>query len=1775
MSKKIRASIIAVVVALFALAIVVAPKLASAADIDQVLYEDASAGINVRFEASDGAIEKNVTVNVYVDGDLKNTTELSGVRQTGARVYVEAEHYDVSASINNGGTAEYISGLGYVNVNLGGSSDYVLDVNLTKNGDIDQVLYADEENGINVHFEADEGAIKKNVNVSVYVEGELKSTTALTGVPQSGSHVNITADGYDCYPEIDGGGSAVYIAGQDYVNVNLGTGDTYNLTISLARDKVGGDNTIADETTEYGTFSWVNSSNVNCAFLRTVTVYVDDNPEPVATDTIVTPENLSNSEGSANHQYWFTPNTLLYKTSDVRIEPSTTLNSTVNRHISVYLTSLCGCGLDTCVCDGGCDCPVDCDCDYCTGAALGENQINTGYGILGYTPYGSEEDGSGYNLTVKLYVNGVLAWDELSDQPLRIKGAGDGNGDYLHNLEFEPASGYYYFAHEVNPYDLDTYGDAASTWDQSQGRLDFADTREEMRNYHNVLNIYLWTFPNSVNLNVEKMPAVGDEVWNYTISYDLPDPKTGEMRTWTYNATSFDAAQAQIIPTNTPVTLTGVCEPGKEVEQWRCEDASNLVLGNGIDFTDPAGNEEANGRIVKNASAVLNVRNSFYTTVTVYIDRFAWAKAPTPEEIQDILGESAVTVDCVSPYVSHESETYALADGTFTVGSPYEDGDGYYVDVTVTPDSYIAAYNEDGSEHMLADPDQDKVITFSHDGTKWVAKDGESPLVLEVMCDDVPDAPTDEQIKDLIGDVKVDCVNNEAFHVTGTYALKDGYQLGEVTGDVENGFTVTVSVPADAYVDQYDAETNVEHALVDASANPAVVTLENTGEGWKVQSDTPVVFEVVCENVPEVPTTDELDEIFADGLVTVDCINDEVDPAHEDKTYAVLEGSYLFGEVTSNGDGTFSVAMDVYPARYAQQYSIDTQINHWLDPANQDAAQVTLTYANDAWTADDSAAITVTVKCANETEVPPVPPTGEELNDLEGADITVACVSDESHEEKAYDPIAGAYSYGEVAKNDEGVYEVVMTVTPSEYVKSYVADTEVNHWLAEGQDVAKTLTLQYVNDAWVVASDEGIRYEVVCLPDAPTPDEVEAELGDAAVTVDCVNSNASHNDFTSALLEGSYAIGDAYASEGEIFADVTVTPDAYVDAYNQTLPGHTLVEDQDAVIVFRYVNDSWEAANGEAPLVLQVVCDAEPAPEPPTTDDVEALLANNAVSITCVNDEVEHESATYGPMDYSYWIGQVTGDAESGYECLVTFASDKYVAAYDETTGADHALAEGEQAQKAIKFVWDAENSAWAVDADANPVNFDVVCETPAPEQPDLPGIDELPAIFGAQGAVLIDCVNTEIDPAHDDATYDIKAATYGWENYGADDNGQYTVDLRVSPYAYVVDYSAANGAHALTTDSADSKVITLAYDAEDQAWKIDEGQPQQFAFEVICETPQPEEPAVPELPTDDELQQIFADGLVSVECTTEGVEHELKTYKPIAEGGYAFGEVEGNVEDGATVEMTVFPQAYVGAYEADYDNIPHALNDGQSAAAVTLTYADGAWSVAEDFAPIAYTVFCTTCPVDKTPDAPTIDEVNDLFVDGAVKVTCVNEESGHGSESYELKNGYVTIGNVYGSEAEGWKVDVTAAPGQYVLDFQTAKGVHHTLSPEDQGAQTVTLNFTEDGWALPTTDAQFEFTVICADEPGTDPDQPGDGDDDEPGTNPDEPGDNQSGDNGDGGNKPGANGNGNGNGNGQSSNGSGLAQTRDPVSFVASLMAALGGVSVLGAKSALDKRNK
>lgn len=695
----------------------------------------------------------------------------------------------------------------------------------------------------------------------------------------------------------------------------------------------------------------------------------------------------------------------------------------------------------------------------------------------------------------------------------------------------------------------------------------------------------------------------------------------------------------------------------------------------------------------------------------------------------------------------------------------------------------------------------------------------------------------------------------------------------------------------------------------------------------------------------------------------------------------------------------------------------------------------------------------------------------------------------------------------------------------------------------------------------------------ITTPSAPTPEEVIEALGGNA-TVDCINENTSHegDPWTTQLTENSIKVGEI---QDKTSVTVTVKPTTYVAGYNQAVAeGHELVEGQVFEYTLTHNGEKWVAADGTQ-VTINVDCHAKPAPKGPDSPLINELVD---VIITCTNDDVNHadKTAAYNSLlEGSYLIGDPVLDQATGtYTSDVTIWSARYVQDYNSTKadGIDHDLMAKEQDPQTVTFAWDAENEKWilADGAESTTVNFDVFCETPAPDLPDTP--EEISELF-EDTPVVVDCVNADVQ--HSNGKYGILAGSYGWDR---NEENPYAAALTVHPTTYVNEYNKTNPGHQLAANSPASQTINFVYDADDQKWTIAENEAKQFVFEVDCVTPVPEQP---ELPTEDELGELFPNGLVIVDCGTEGADHGPEPFSPIADGGYAFIELTGNVDDGATATMRVYPQAYVGAYEALRSNVPHVLVEGQTYTDVTLTYTKDAGWTATDFEPIEYIVRCTVCPVDRTPDAPTIPEVNELFVNGAVKVTCVNDKADHGSETYGLKDGYATVGAVEGNESEGWTVDVTVTPGQYVLDFQTAKGAHHTLQPTDQGAQTITLVYTTDGeWALPTAGAQFEYTVICADE-STTPDDPGTTPDD-PGTTPDNPGDNQdnTGDNGNQGNtgdqdNTANNGDGSQNANGNNANDKRLPKAGDATNAGLAVAVALGGVAVAGTALVVRKRQR
>ena len=470
---------------------------------------------------------------------------------------------------------------------------------------VHEEIYSDPETGISVSVdESSDAALPKTVTFQVLVNGEQVAEKSVAGLPATDAEITVKADGYDVF--VEGAKVSVVESGERYRLTYFGSDDNYTVAVNIATEKTKDDITIADGANTFGTFSWSKANATTSAFTRQVTIRV--NGEEKWTQQVNTPKDLTNTMHTT--QYWFTPNTTQYK-SAVTLSPAGVLDQLTNRDLTIDLTTVCGCGRDTCLCGGGCDCPVDCTCDDCMGANLGDTQINTGFGILEY----KNPTGSGYNLTVQVYVNGQQRF--ATDQ-LRVR-----SGE-IDCLNFTPADGYYYHTgiggDVTSGYDFDTKN-SGSSWDQSTGYLSIVGALNPDRDYDNVLKIYLWTFQNYDNLAVARRPwgDIQKVVTGYTVSFDALNPKTSQMETYTYDVvgtfTDVGASNYEtiIIPTGTRVSLSAICADGKAVTQWSTAD----VYQGGITFEGIDGQD---GTVAYGNTAYVTIDGSWSTRVLVYID---------------------------------------------------------------------------------------------------------------------------------------------------------------------------------------------------------------------------------------------------------------------------------------------------------------------------------------------------------------------------------------------------------------------------------------------------------------------------------------------------------------------------------------------------------------------------------------------------------------------------------------------------------------------------------------------------------------------------------------------------------------------------------------------------------------------------------------------------------------------------------------------------------------------------------------------------------------------------------------------------------------------------------------------------------------------------------------------------------------------------------------------------------------------------------------------------
>ena len=748
---------------------------------------------------------------------------------------------------------------------------------------------------------------------------------------------------------------------------------------------------------------------------------------------------------------------------------------------------------------------------------------------------------------------------------------------------------------------------------------------------------------------------------------------------------------------------------------------------------------------------------------------------------------------------------------------------------------------------------------------------------------DKPTAPGEGDLSGLIGNITVNCTNGKAAHELKTkgYTLISGsYTTNEVAGDAENGYTCTVTINSQKYVEQFDTDTGAAHTPKDAAAT---VTLKHTDNGWTVESGAPVVFDVACvtEIVPPTkPGAEDLAKLEAP--VEVACTTKP--ETHAAARFSLIERTYNIGDVSGNKTDGYTCDIIITADEYVTKYNTDFG-KHTLTGDN--TKPLTLKYVEGRWVVNDP--VTFPVEC--EEELFPVHLVIYRNGDTSKAYKDVALESQPKGHviDLSTIDIADYYTgnYEFYGWYDDGLFNIYKSdpANPPAGLK----EKTVNGWTNLKCMVYDKYQVVYFQSEEALrdfqndhSKTEGRLYSTTApfgstLPtaDAPTPTRTgytfkfwsrEGQNGD--VTGQTVNG---WTNLYAVWEKNTYTVTYTDGVNGEAFAD-----QAYTAKYEDTTPAFegtparagykflgwepvvadTVTENVTYVAQWEklYTVTYTDGVDGKAfkddvhsdlekdtptpafsggtptrkgfvfdgwtPEVAETVTKdvTYTAQWKPVQPDKKAIenAIGRGVAVVCDNQNVNHGEKKYKPTLGEYTVSNVMGTAADGYTCTVTVRAAKFIEKY--SSDMSDAVHTLIAGEPAEKTIELKWNGEKWVAKTELPITFHVECP------PEKPTYDELKGL-GINAKV--DCTTTT---AHNGKSYTLIEDTYNVSDPERKGTA-YTCILTVNAKDYVAKYNAEESVGPHTLDDRDSKTIELTWNGE--KWTAAETS---VTFNVKCE---------------------------------------------------------------------------------------------------------------------------------------------------------------------------------------------------------------------------------------------------------------------------------------------------------------------------------------------------
>ena len=223
---------------------------------------------------------------------------------------------------------------------------------------------------------------------------------------------------------------------------------------------------------------------------------------------------------------------------------------------------------------------------------------------------------------------------------------------------------------------------------------------------------------------------------------------------------------------------------------------------------------------------------------------------PTFDKLTEIFHQN-IFVEC-NTKLAHTETPYDLIDGSYTIEDFSTMTDSPTCTVVLHSREYVKLFN--GTTKAVHTPEDEVMrVGLVLRDSGWGVANGDLSVVFRVSC--VPDAPTDDYLKNLLNEkVKVACTSTTD-HATLACDLLDGsYQGSGVQPDGNDGYTYTVTIKAAKYVERYNTKwLNRRHYLVEGEPAEKPVTLvwnADEREWHFANADAvPVIFHVECLTV--------------------------------------------------------------------------------------------------------------------------------------------------------------------------------------------------------------------------------------------------------------------------------------------------------------------------------------------------------------------------------------------------------------------------------------------------------------------------------------------------------------------------------------------------------------------------------------------------------------------------------------------------------------------------------------------------------------------------------------------------------------------------------------------------------------------------------------------------------------------------------------------------------------------------------------------------------------